>query len=233
MLLGEAAAPVIGKDLRVHGLSGNGVALGVGVGGSLWGGLGVINAMQDAMDEVWSVPETKRLSWVRSFVRALVMLGLMGGAIAAATILSGVATGISGHGLVAPLAGIAVAAVVNVALFVFAFRVLTVRRLNVRDVLPGAVVAGIVFVVLQALGGYYIGHQLKGASETYGTFAVVIGLLSWLYLQAQVSLLAAEVNVVRVEGLWPRRLLAELVAEDVGGKADRVVDVREEEPVRT
>src|SRR5205823_3939788 len=134
-------------------------------------------------------------------------------------------------GVVAPLAGIAVAAVVNVALFVFAFRVLTVRRLRAHDVLPGAVVAGVIFVVLQALGGYYVGHQLKGAGETYGTFAVVIGLLSWLYLQAQVSLLAAEVNVVRIEGLWPRRLVAELT-EATGPKADQVVDLREGEPVR-
>ena len=228
-----ARFPVIGKDLRVHGLSGNGVALGVGVGGSLWGGLGVINAMQDAMETVWDVPETKHLSYVRSSVRAFMMLVLMGSAIVATTILSGVATGVSGHGFVAPLAGIVVAAVVNVALFVFAFRVLTVRRLRPRDVLPGAVVAGLVFLVLQALGGYYIGHQLKGAGETYGTFAVVIGLLSWLYLQAQVSLLAAEVNVVRVEGLWPRRLVAGLATEGDGRGADRVVDLREEESVRT
>src|SRR5205814_3573425 len=135
----------------------------------------------------------------------------------------------SGHGFVAPLAGIAVAAVVNVALFVFAFRVLTVRRLRPRDVFPGAVVAGLVFLVLQALGGYYIGHQLKGAGETYGTFAVVIGLLSWLYLQAQVSLLAAEVNVVRVEGSWPRHLVAGR-AEHGDREVDPVVDLREEEP---
>ena len=107
------------------------------------------------------------------------------------------------------------------------------RRLRPRDVLPGAVVAGLVFLVLQALGGYYIGHQLKGAGETYGTFAVVIGLLSWLYLQAQVSLLAAEVNVVRVEGLWPRRLVAGPATEGDGRGADRVVDLREEESVRT
>ena len=34
----------------------------------------------------------------------------------------------------------------------------------------------------------------------------MIGLLSWLYLQAHVILLAAEVNVVRARRLWPRSL---------------------------
>ena len=54
-----------------------------------------------------------------------------------------------------------------------------------------------------------MGQKLRGASQTYGTFAVVIGLLSWLYLQAQVTLLAAEVNVVRAGRLWPRSLVTD------------------------
>ena len=65
------------------------------------------------------------------------------------------------------------------------------------------------WTVLQAIGGYYVGHQLKGASQTYGMFAVVIGLLSWLYLQAQITVLAAEINVVRKHRLWPRKLQGE------------------------
>jgi len=36
----------------------------------------------------------------------------------------------------------------------------------------------------------------------------VIGLLAWLYMGAQVTLYAAEINVVLVRGLWPRSLLA-------------------------
>src|SRR5207237_279332 len=81
------------------------------------------------------------------------------------------------------------------------------------DLIPGAVVAGVAWAILQALGGYIVGHQLKGASQTYGVFAVVIGLLSWLYLQAQITLLAAEVNVVLVRKLWPRSLSGKTAAE--------------------
>jgi hypothetical protein len=40
----------------------------------------------------------------------------------------------------------------------------------------------------------------------YGFFAIVIGLLSWLFVAAQLTLLAAEVNVVRHYRLWPRSL---------------------------
>jgi membrane protein len=40
----------------------------------------------------------------------------------------------------------------------------------------------------------------------YGTFAVVLGLLAWLYLQAELTLYAVEANVVRAYRLWPRSI---------------------------
>ena len=56
------------------------------------------------------------------------------------------------------------------------------------------------------MGGFYVRHSLAHASDVYGFFAIVIGLLSWLFLAAQLTLLAAEVNVVRHYRLWPRSL---------------------------
>jgi uncharacterized BrkB/YihY/UPF0761 family membrane protein len=58
--------------------------------------------------------------------------------------------------------------------------------------------------VLLTAGGYIVDHQLRHASSTYGVFAIVIGLLSWIYLGAIVTLLSAEINVVRARKLWPR-----------------------------
>jgi len=52
-----------------------------------------------------------------------------------------------------------------------------------------------------------IAHKLKGASTTYGKdVASVIVLLSWFYLQAQILLFAAEINVVRQYRMWPRAI---------------------------
>jgi uncharacterized BrkB/YihY/UPF0761 family membrane protein len=69
------------------------------------------------------------------------------------------------------------------------------------------VFAAIAWTILQALGGYYVSHQLQGASQTYGTFATVIGLMAWLYLGAQMTFFAAEINVVRRRRLWPRAIV--------------------------
>src|SRR5205085_9715844 len=78
--------------------------------------------------------------------------------------------------------------------------------LSWRDVLPGSIVAAILWTMLQLFGGYYVSHQVKGASNVYGTFAIVIGLLVWIYLGAQVTLYCAAINVVKVRRLWPRSL---------------------------
>ena len=59
------------------------------------------------------------------------------------------------------------------ALFLAAFKLLTVKNVSLGQLLPGAVVAALAFEVLQAVGGYYLGHTLKGASQTYGFLGTV------------------------------------------------------------
>jgi hypothetical protein len=43
----------------------------------------------------------------------------------------------------------------------------------------------------------------------------VLGLIAWLYLQAEATLYAAEANIVHVHKLWPRSLAPPHTAEDV------------------
>jgi membrane protein len=99
--------------------------------------------------------------------------------------------------------------VLNIAVFMVAYRVLTVADLSWRQVFPGAIFGGVAYTLVQYLGGIYVTRTLDGASQTYGTFAVVIGLLSWIFLIAQVVMLGAEINVIRDKRLWPRSLFSE------------------------
>lgn len=202
--------PVIGDQLQrnVGSLHGSGIGLTIGLLGALWGGLGVARAAQSALNQVWGVPEAEHPGFMHAMQRSFALLGVVGTAILATTTLTGAgaASGAMGAGLRVALLALSVA--VNIGLFAVAFRILTVRSVRWGDLLPGAAVAAVAWQILQALGGYYISHQLKHMSQTYGTFAVVLGLLSWLYLEAQVVLLAAEVNVVRAERLWPRSVVS-------------------------
>lgn len=203
-----AQFPVLGADIRenVGDVRGSGVALTVGVVAAVWAGLGAMQAAQTAMNELWDVPLRRRPNFLVSRLRSLVMLVVLGGAALATTVVAGAGATLDDLGPVARLGALALSAVLDVGIFLLAFKVLTDRPLGWRQLLPGAVVAGVAWVLLQGVGGYYVTRTVRGAGDTYGIFAVVIGLLSWLYLQAQVAILAAEVNVVRDRRLWPRSL---------------------------
>ena len=106
----------------------------------------------------------------------------------------------------------------NFGLFLAAFRLMTASRVPTRDLWLGVLVAGVLWEILQVLGGYYVGHVVKNSTNTYGTFAFVIALLVWLHLGAQLTLYAAEVNVVVTRRLWPRSLLG--APDRAGRQAD-------------
>jgi YihY family inner membrane protein len=199
--------PVVGQQIsnNIHSLRGSGLALGIGLALSLWAGLGVMKALQTAMNAVWNVPYRHRPNFWVSLLRAIIML-LVLGVITIASAAAGSVGGGSDDWLVGIL-GIAMSVVLNLVLFLLAFRILTTEDVTWGDVFPGALVAALAWTTLQAIGGYIVSHQLQGASNTYGTFAIVIGLLAWIYLGAQMTLFAAEVNVVRKRRLWPRAIV--------------------------
>ena len=121
--------------------------------------------------------------------------------------------GSASHGAAAVIAGVLVAFVFNVALFMSAFKILTAIDLSWRELLPGVIVAAVSWQALQHLAGFYLGHELKRTGPLYGLFAAVLGLLAWLYLGAQLTMFAAEINVVRARKLWPRSLFGDPVLE--------------------
>jgi inner membrane protein YhjD len=199
--------PVIGHDLRVHALSGSALALGLGIAVSLWAGMGVFVAAEKAMDDIWGVPRAERPGFVPGRLRALGLLVVLGTGVVAATVVGSVATAGTSYGIAWKTAAVVVSVLLDFGLFWVALRLLTARDVSWRMLRGGAVSAAIVYELLQLVGGYYVGHVLKDASNTYGTFALVIGLLSWIYLASHILLLVAEGNVVATKRLWPRSLL--------------------------
>ncbi len=199
--------PVIGTQIsrNVQSLRGSGLALALGIVLALWSGIGVLRVMQTAMNTVWNVPHEHRPGFVASLARAIVMLLVLGVVTLASAAAGSVGAG-SGRWW-GWILGVVLALGLNLALFLLAFRILTTEDLTWNDVFPGALAGAFAWVVLQAVGGYYVGHVLNGASDTYGTFAVVIGLLAWISLVAQVTLMSAELNVVRKRRLWPRSIV--------------------------
>jgi YihY family inner membrane protein len=199
--------PVLGPQLRgsIETIQGSGIGLLVGIVGTLWGGLGLTQSAQDAMNAVWNVPRKDRPGFWFRLARGLAALLLLAVGIVAATGLAGLGTTSPGvFGRILPLAG---SLLFNLLLLAVMFQALTGIWVGWRRLLPGAAIGAVGWSVLQALGVYIVDRQLDRANLVYGVFAVVIVLLSWLYLSAQLLLYAAEINVVLARRLWPRSLV--------------------------
>jgi membrane protein len=225
-----ARIPVIGTQLedQVHPLTGSTVALVVGLVGALWAGLGVTLALGRAFDEIWDVPRLEQRGPLARRARGMLVLAIVACALVGATVASGLAVG-GGIGPAGERAGaLAGALVVNAAVLLAAFRLLTAQPHRVADLLPGVLLAAVGSLVLQAAGGWYVSRAIDDASDTYGTFALVIGLLSWFWLGSHLLLVAAEVNVVRLRRLWPRSLTGDLEPADRVAMRRAVMAARED-----
>ena len=216
-LLDSALAefPVIGPQLaRPEGLGGG--VTGIVVGGlvALYGALGMGQAIQHAMNTVWAVPRNERPDPITSRGRSLMLLFTLGLLVLASTVLSALGSGAAAYGgfsgwLNAVLTVASVLA--NAAVFVLGFRITTVRRLTTRQVLPGALTAAVVWQLLQSFGGVYVARVVANASAVDAVFALVLGLLAFLYVAAVALMLCVEIDVVRVDHLYPRALLTPFV----------------------
>jgi YihY family inner membrane protein len=207
-----AQFPVIGTDIQknVGAATGSAVAVVVGVIGALWAGTAAFTTLQLALDQVWGVPWAKRRKQVSRRLRSLFGVVLVGVGLVGVTVVTSVLAGVRGpFGIVGRVLLATATVIVVAALFAAVFRWLTSAEVSWRAVLPGSVLAGVGWVLLGAVGGIYITRVVQGASDTYGVFAVVIGLLSWLLLVAQLVIYAAELNVVLSERRWPVALREE------------------------
>lgn len=202
--------PVIGDNIGGAGqqLGGSTIALVIGLLGALWAGMGAVQAAQDAMNNVWDVPRADAPSFLVKRLRSLLVLLLIVVPLLANVVVPALVDSVT-SGVLSWIGFVAGSFVVDVFVFAVAFRLLTAIELTWRTVMPGACVAAAGYVLLQSLGTLYVDHVVTGAEATYGTFGVVIGLLSWMFLLGRIVVFAAEVNVVRARSLWPRSLFGE------------------------
>lgn len=216
-----ASFPVIGNDIKhhLHSLTVGGLPLAIGLVTALLAGLGVTHATQIAQDRMWGIGPAERNSWWRWRLRGLALLGILGAINIAATVIDGWVDAGSAHGVLGTLAALVVSLALDLALFVAVFVLLTSYPAKVHEILPGAVLATVVWQILQFAGSYIVQRELNKTTNTYGLFAIVIGTLAWLHIGAEATLYAVQLNVVRAKRLWPRALFGEQnVAETAPGQ---------------
>jgi uncharacterized BrkB/YihY/UPF0761 family membrane protein len=200
-VIGTAFTPGEGKS----SLHGSVAGLVVGVLGLLYGAQGVTQTAQLTMAEVWNVPHYKRAGFLPRILRSLAGLVIIGGAFVINAMVGAIA---AGHGQSFLVRAVLIAAMLigNIGFYYAAFWILTPGSIEDRRLLPGAILGGVGFTALTTVGTGLVQHQLKHTSNTYGAFASVIGVVTYLLLLAKLSVFAAELNPVVARHLWPRAL---------------------------
>jgi membrane protein len=213
--------PIVGTQLAdPHGVSGSGLGLTFGILGTVYGGLGVAQAAQNAMNTIWRVPRNNRPNPLKSRARGLLLLGVVGLSIIGTTALATLGSIFDGFGVVTKILIGAGTLVVNAVVFTTAFRLATAKPITLRQTVPGAIGAAVIWQVLQYVGAVYVGQAVRGASEINAVFAVVLGLIAWIYLESFVVVMAVEYNTVRSLKLYPRALLTPFTDDVDLTKAD-------------
>ena len=203
-----AQFPVVGTNLgqNIHTIEGRStVAFTVAILGLVWTCTGLAQGGLFAMSQIWDLPGPERPNYLTRLGRSVSFLAVLALGLVVSTAVASLGT-VAGHGVVVGGLVDLAAAAVNVGQYFFAFRILTPRVVASRHLVPGAVLGGVLWTVLQAVGAVLVWHALRGVSEFYGTFAIVLGLLAWIKLGVSLTIYVAEFNTVLARHLWPRNL---------------------------
>jgi membrane protein len=204
--------PIVGTQLgRPEGLRGSTSAVVIGTLAALYGMLGLGQAAQNALNEVWAVPKNSRLNPIVGRFRSLLALGFAGVTVVAITAVSGFVSNVDRFGLGigqwARWVGTGLSIALTAVVLSLMMRYTTARRPSFRTSLPGGIVIAVMWHVLQLVGGLYVQRVIGAASEMNGVFALVLGLIGLIYLASTFGVLGLEVNVVLNRHLYPRALL--------------------------
>lgn len=200
--------PILGSQIsnNIHALHRNNpISLTIGIVGLILGSQGASQSSQYAMAQVWNIPRAIRPNYWARLVRTGALVGVLGVFFLIGSTLS-TFSGFASSAFFVRAIALILSLVVNLAMYLLAFRILTPKPVKTKELYIGSIVGAVAWTLLQLLGGYLVSHELRNASQVYGFFAVVLGLLSWIYLGTRILIYSAEINVVASRHLWPRSL---------------------------
>lgn len=164
----------------------------IGLVGLFWSGLGLVAAVQYAINTVWQVKG-------RGLKDKLVGLAWLAGAVilfAASFAVTAVVNFLPA--VVAPLS-IVVGLALNTALWVWTMKVMGNRDVGWKALLPGALLGAVGLEVLKAVGSFYVPRAVSSASALYGSLGIIFAVLAWLLLFGRLLVYSSVFNVVRWE----------------------------------
>jgi membrane protein len=200
--------PALGDDLQknVKSLHTSGLALFLQSLVFLYGARGLASILQETFNNIWHIEHEHRPGFWDDHLRSFMMMLAVG---LGMTIGAGVSLLLSSIFKVGWMSAILIT-VVNIGvtfwLFLSVFRLGTSEKISTHKLMLGAFIATLGVLLVQRLGGIIMSHELQRLQGLYGSFALALGMLFWIYLQAQVILYAIVITIVRTERDYPKKL---------------------------
>jgi membrane protein len=177
----------------------------LGIVALLFGASGVFGELQDSLNTVWNVevkPGRPVVTLLKRRFLSFAMVFGTGFLLLVSLVISAGLTALAewgGHHIPAFLPAlrildVAVSLVVTTTLFALTFRLVPDVRLPWRDLVPGAAVTAVLFVIGKFALGFYLGSRAPGS--TYAAVGSLLVLLLWVYYSSQILLLGAELTQV-------------------------------------
>ncbi len=193
------SVPLVRDALRPGGLAlieeqRHAIAL-TGLALALYSGSGTIVALEHALNKIARV--STEPGFIGKRLRSLKWLCIFGLAAVVSVALSTAASFVPSF--IAAGAAALLGLALSTSIFAAAFKYLPNALQSWRQVLPGAVLAALMFELMKLFGATYLASGQSARNDTFGTLAGAATLLVASYLTSQVVLIAAEVNAVLCE----------------------------------
>jgi membrane protein len=201
--VGQDAALQLQTIIKNASLEGKGtVAALIGIITLLFGATAVFAEIQDSINTIWGFKaKPKKGLWkvVRNrflSFSVVVSLGfLLLVSLAISTIIEGLSEKLKASFpdvtvVIFYILNLIISFVVITALFAVIFKVLPDAKTKWKDILPGALASGILFMIGKFVISFYIGKSNVGS--TYGAAGSLVILLLWVYYSAMILYLGAE-----------------------------------------
>ncbi len=200
--------PALGSELHdsVHTIRTSGLALVLELLVLFYGARGLAAQLQETFNDVWHVDKKHRPGFVGDNLRSFAMMASVGIGIIIGTVSSYILGTVLHLGIVGTVLITSLNLVITFGLFLAVFRLGTSDRIRLHWLIPGAIIAGIGVLIVQHFGSYIMQHELPKLQGTYGSFAFALGMIFWIYLQAQIIFYALVITAVRAQKDWPRKL---------------------------
>ncbi len=201
--------PSLGNSLRgsVHILKVSGIALVIDLLILIYGARGATVTLQDAFNYVWHADKEHKYNFLFDNLRSIAMIFVIGIGLVIGTGLSYILSQLPHIGVAGTVFITLVNLVVMIGLFLVVFRLGTTSHVSTKRLTLGAMIAGTGMLTVQHFGVIIMSHEIPKLQSTYGAFALTLGMLFWIYLQAQVMMYALVITAVRTQHDWPKKLL--------------------------